>query len=88
MTGPSKPEYGPRPIEQQTWRRHHTGRTAGGVDFYDFEPSLTSGCQRRRRKAILRRQWVTELAEAAETVRVALTMDASQFIAKMKMLSA
>jgi hypothetical protein len=50
----SKPSP-PRAIEDQRWRRHHTGRTAEGVDFYDFEPSPTSGCQRRRRKAILRR---------------------------------
>lgn len=54
---------GPRPIDEQTWRRHHTGLTARGVDFYDFEPSPTSGATRRKRKAIKRRQWVRQLAD-------------------------
>jgi hypothetical protein len=69
MSGYSNPSP-PRPIEQQMWRRHHTGRTALGVDFYDADWSETSGCQRRRAKAILRRQWVFELLHAELERRV------------------
>lgn len=41
----------PRPVEEQTWRRHHWLR----VPQERPVRSATSGCARRRRKAIERR---------------------------------
>lgn len=62
------PTGDPRPIKQQTWRSHHTGcvdytaELSRAFPAHTFAPSPTSGCQRRRRKAIERRHDVEDAA--------------------------
>jgi hypothetical protein len=55
----------PRPIEEQTWRRHHRLR----VPQTKPARSMTSGSARRKRKAIARRQWSIELLEQKQAER-------------------